>query len=274
MTIRTHVRAVLIIVVTLVASMVPGLATAGGTGHPVVGADISWPQCPKNTGIPTRRGMDLPMPRHTSRFVVLGLTNGPGFFPNPCLRSQVRWVKRHHLWAGAYAVTTYPRPHQLEKYGTTGPHSHRHLHGRLWNAGWAEALYNIATMERVHVTAPMVWVDVEPYTVRPWTRFRDRSAAVVRGAVRGYEHAGLRVGFYSTQRLWRGIVGRRIDFGYPEWRTAGPTSQHAARGMCSRDPIQGGRAVLAQWWNDVRDFDVTCPGHSRPKRLERYFHKY
>ena len=267
-----RVRAVLLLVVSLVVATVPSVATATRPHH-VVGADISWPQCPKNVGIPSRRGLDKPMPLRTARYVVVGLTNGPGFFPNPCITSQVRWVKRHHVWTAAYAVTTYPRPRQLAKYGTTGPHSSTHLHGRLWNTGYAEAEFNVATMERVHLTSPIVWVDVEPYSVRPWTRNRARNAAVVEGAVQAYRDAGLKVGFYSTQLMWRGIVGR-LRYGLPEWRTAGPRTMADALRMCSRDPIQGGRAVLAQWWNDDRDFDVTCPGHGSRAQLREYFHRY
>jgi len=275
---RTHVRPVIaavtavLAVVAVLSASTQGPANARRDRH-VVGADISWPQCPKNTGIPSRRGMDLPMPRRTARFVIVGLTNGPGFFPNPCIDSQMRWIRRHHVWAAAYAVTTYPRDRQLAKYGTSGPHSSRHLLGKLWNAGYAEARFNLATMDRVHLESPIVWVDVEPYSVRPWTRNHARNAAVVRGAVQGYEDAGLRVGFYSTQRLWRGIVGQ-LRFGYPEWRTAGPQSQRDALQMCGRDGIQGGRAVLAQWWGDTRDFDITCPHHSSRRQLVRYFRRY
>ena len=29
------------------------------------------------------------MPVDEARYVIIGLTNGPGFYPNPCLASQV-----------------------------------------------------------------------------------------------------------------------------------------------------------------------------------------
>jgi hypothetical protein len=263
----------LLLALPLLTSVLVSSPADAGRAHHVVGADISWPQCPKDVGIKSRRGMDLPMPRASARYVVIGLTNGPGFFPNPCIKSQVRWAKRHHVWTAAYAVTTYPRARQLAKYGTTGPHSSTYLHGKLWNAGYAEAEFNIATMKGVHLTSPIVWVDVEPYSVRPWTRHRTRNAAVVQGAVQGYQDAGLKVGFYSTQLLWRSIVDH-LHYGLPEWRTAGPRTMAAALRMCSHDPIQGGRAVLAQWWDDDRDFGVTCPGHSSRPHLRKYFHRY
>ena len=52
---------------------------------PLLGGDVSWPQCPKGMGIPEKRSEGLPMPDASARFVVIGLTNGPGFVANPCL---------------------------------------------------------------------------------------------------------------------------------------------------------------------------------------------
>ena len=255
--------------VALLGSVPAGAVVA----NRVVGADISWPQCPKGTGIPTRQGEDKPMPAAGVDDVVVGLTNGPGFFRNPCLVDEVRWMKGHHVWSAAYAMTTYPSAARVRRYGDTGPHPHRQLAGKLWNTGYAQAGFNVATMKDVGLESPFVWVDVEPYPVSPWTRSTTNNAAVVRGAVRGYEDAGYRVGFYSTQSLWHQVVGG-LHYGYPEWRTAGQTSMSAAQDKCSHDAIQGGPAVMAQWWGPRRDFDVMCPGYSRAARLRTYFHRY
>ena len=254
------------------ASATADPAARTGTSH-VLGADISWPQCPKGTGIPSRQGEGKPMPQAGTDFVVVGLTNGPGFYPNPCLAAQVRWVKQHHVHAAAYAMTTYPTADRIRRHGDDGPHSHRYVHGRLFNTGFAEAQFNVATMEKVDLDVPFVWVDVEPYPVAPWSSSRSQNAAVVQGAVRGYEKAGLRVGFYSTQSLWAQVVGG-LHYGYPEWRTAGQTSMASALDKCSTYPIQGGRAVIAQWWSLDRDFDVACPGRWTRADRTRFFHRY
>ena len=60
-------------------------------------------------GIPQKQGQGSPMPVDAARYVILGLTNGPGFYPNPCLASQVAWVKSRHLMAAAYSVISTPR---------------------------------------------------------------------------------------------------------------------------------------------------------------------
>lgn len=266
--------AIAVAAVALASGTLQGSAPArAAVPDHVVGADISWPQCPKGTGIPTRQGEDKPMPAADADFVVVGLTNGPGFTPNPCLADEVRWMKEHHVWAGAYAMTTYPSATRIRRHGDTGPHHHRRLVGKLWNTGYAEAAFNVAVMEGVGLESPFVWVDVEPYPVSPWTRNRTNNAAVVRGAVRGYQDAGYRVGFYSTQSLWEQVVGG-LHYGYPEWRTAGQTSMSSALYKCSHYAIQGGPALMAQWWGPLRDFDVMCPGYARDAQLRTYFHRY
>ena len=51
---------------------------------------MSWPQCPKGMGIPEKRSQGAPLPLDTAAYVILGLTNGPGFTPNPCLPDDGR----------------------------------------------------------------------------------------------------------------------------------------------------------------------------------------
>jgi hypothetical protein len=78
---------------------------------------------------------------------------------------------------------------------------------------------------------------------------------------------------YSTTTLWRGILGR-MRLHLPEWRTAGPVSPRVALRKCSDQSIQGGHAVIAQWWTARRDFDRLCPGPSRSAVWSQYFHQW
>src|SRR6478672_8225031 len=68
---------------------VPDIKVPKSFDGPVTGGDVSWPQCPKGMGIPQKRSLGLPMPQSSAKFVLVGLTNGPGFTPNPCLADQV-----------------------------------------------------------------------------------------------------------------------------------------------------------------------------------------
>jgi hypothetical protein len=170
-------------------------------------------------------------------------------------------------------MTTYPSAARITQHGATGPHTHRNLFGKLWNTGYAQAQFNVDTMARVGLESPFMWVDVEPYPTHPWSPSKANNAAVVKGVVKGYQDAGFRVGFYSTQSLWAEVVGN-LRYGYPEWRTAGQTSMSAALYKCDHYPIQGGRAVMAQWWGPQRDFGVMCPGYGRASVMSTYFHRY
>jgi len=236
------------------------------------GRDISWPQCPPGVGIPGLPGFGAPMPGPHVRFVVIGLTNGRAFTRNRCLDMHLAWARRHHAWAAAYAMTTYPTRAQIARHGTHGPYRHRHHRGRVGNAAYAAARFNVVTLRRHHFEAPLVWLDIEPSGTRPW-RSRPDNRMVVLAWVRAYRAAGYRVGFYSTPYLWHGIVGN-LRLALPEWRTAGPASARSALGKCRSDQFQGGRAVIAQWWTSSRDFDRVCPGLQRASTMTRYFHRY
>lgn len=238
----------------------------------VTGGDVSWPQCPKGMGIPEKRSLGLPMPLPSAEFVVLGLTNGPAFTPNPCLADQVRWVKERHLMASAYAVNSFPDAETLAEYGDEGPYDGSTRLGALKNVGYQQARFNLATMGQAGLTTPIIWLDVEPVPVFEWSTDKVANAAVVEGAARGYTDAGYQIGFYSTPVLWETVVG---DFalGMPEWRAAGQTSQEEALRRCEDDwSFQGGDAVMGQWVEDNRDRNVTCPGAS--EQMFRWFAQY
>jgi hypothetical protein len=246
-------------------------ATRTPTGR-VFGADFSWPQCPKGMGIPEKRTEGAPMPTDAARFVVVGLTNGPSFVANPCLESQLAWVKERHLLASAYAVVSYPDARTLAELGSKGPYSGASRLGALRNVGYQAALFNVDTMRRVGFQTPVVWIDVEPVTHFDWSPDTRANAAVVQGVARGYRDSGFRIGFYSIGSLWTKVVGT-LRFGDPEWRPAGPRGLGEALRRCGDDwSFQGGRAVLGQWIEDRRDRNVTCPG-AMPN-LREWFHQY
>ena len=239
---------------------------------PVLGADISWPQCPKGMGIPQKPTQGSPMPVDEARYVIIGLTNGPGFYPNPCLASQVQWVKSRHLMAAAYSVISTPRSGDLEQYGGKGPFDGGTRLGAHSNVGYQQAVFNLATMKRAGLQTPVIWLDVEPVPEFDWPSDTAANAAVVKGAAKGYTDAGFTIGAYSTQALWQHVVGDLV-LRIPEWRAAGQTSRAEALRRCGPDRMfQGGDSVLGQWVEAGRDMNVTCPGTSA--EMLRWFHQY
>lgn len=238
----------------------------------VFGGDVSWPQCPRGMGIPQKRSEGLPMPTPEAHFVVIGLTNGPGFVANPCLADQVGWVRDRQLMAAAYSVLSWPDTATLARYGSRGPFDSSSRTGAPANVGFQQARFNIASMKRAGLSTPVVWLDVENVPGFPWSTDPVANAAVVRGAARGYRDAGFKVGVYSTQYGWKQLVGS-LRLGLPEWRAAGQTSLDEALRRCGPERIiQGGKAVLSQWVESGRDRDVTCPGTSA--QLSAWFHQY
>jgi hypothetical protein len=210
------------------------------------------------------------MPGATARFVVIGLTNGPAFTPNPCLAGQVGWARERALPVSAYAVATWPTARQLARHGTKGPYAGRTQRSQLRNVGYAQGRYNMRRLASVGLAVPHVWIDVEHYSIRPWSKDRKANRAVVRGIVRAYQDAGLSTGFYSTTLQWPDIVGT-VHWGLPEWHTAGPQSRAVALSRCTEPSFQGGPIVLAQWWTDVADHDLVCPTGPAAAGLAAFF---
>jgi hypothetical protein len=251
---------------------VPELKVPPSFAGAVLGGDVSWPQCPRGMGIPEKRSLGLPMPLPQAKFVILGLTNGPAFTPNPCLADQVRWVAERELMAAAYAVTSYPDAATLRRFGDEGPYDGSSSLGALRNVGYQQALYNLATMQAAGLRTPVLWIDVEPVPVFEWSDDEVANAAVVEGAARGYTDSGFQIGAYSTQYLWEAVVGD-LSLGIPEWRAAGQTSRQEALSRCGEDAMfQGGEGVIAQWVEAQRDLNVTCPGTEG--EMFRWFHQY
>ncbi len=239
----------------------------------VLGGDVSWPQCPKGMGIPEKPTLGLSMPLPSAEFVIMGLTNGPAFTPNPCLADQVQWVKERHLMASAYAVNSYPDDATLAEHGSEGPYDGSTRLGALRNVGYQQAMFNLGTMNAAGLLTPMIWLDVEPVPIFEGSADKEANAAVVEGAARGYLDAGYQIGAYSTPLLWETVVGDFTLGGIPEWRAAGQTSQAEALERCGSDwSFQGGPGVIGQWVADNRDLNVTCPGAS--KQMFRYFSQY
>jgi hypothetical protein len=229
------------------AGALPSLSVTPRPGA-VVGADVSWPQCPPGLGIAHKETQGLPMPADDAAYVVIGLTNGPGFHANPCLADQVAWARTRSIPTAAYSVISRAEPDALATYGS--PEA----------VGRAQAEFNVDSMRAAGLRTPVVWLDVEQVPFYEWGDDLATNAAVVRGAAEAYADAGYRVGVYSTPYIWSTIVGD-LSLGLPEWRAAGQTSRAEALRRCGDDwSIQGGAPVLAQWVEDRRDVNVTCPG--------------
>ena len=246
-----------LVALALVLGLAP-LTSPAAQAATLSGHDISWPQCPVSVG-----GYGLPMPPTSTRFVVVGLTKGLPFTRNPCLADQLAWVKAHGKPAQAYTMAAFPTAAQLATYRTKGPWSSSTRAGQLSNVGYAEATYAVAELKRVGFAPPVVWVDVEPRPAQPWptgTASREReNRYVVEGLMRGLRDARFSYGVYSYLSGWQSITGSWRLPGVPVWATAGRLDYPGeALDRCRQASFSGGRVHLAQWYDDTRDYDLTC----------------
>ncbi len=255
----TTIAATLTLILSAGASSVPDPVTVTGPASPgrapvpgpiAYGNDISWPQCPKGGG-----GYGLPGPMASASFAVLGLTDGGSFRANPCLADQVASVKVRHLWVSAYAIHTYPTPAELTRYGGAGT-----LAVQLGRVGAAQAAFNLTTLARVSLKSPMVWVDIEPRTPSPWSASTVNNNAVIDGVLARYKEAGIHAGLYSYDKAWKAITGGRVLKGVGTWVPVGHKGQSVAKATCALASYAGSKPWLTQWTDDVRDYNLTCPG--------------
>ncbi|NVM94134.1 hypothetical protein G6034_04260 [Arthrobacter sp. AETb3-4] len=237
-------------------------SAAPAQAAPLSGNDISWPQCPTSEG-----GSGLPLPPDSAQFVIIGLTKGLPFTTNPCLSSQVGWAKSGNKPAHGYAMAAFPTAAQLSSYKGRGPWSSATRAGQLSNVGYAEASAAVSAMAGASFRPPVVWIDVEPRTAQPWpasTAAQQReNRLVVEGLMRGLRDAGFAYGLYSFASGWAAITGSWLLPGVPVWATAGrldyPTE---AADMCTRASFSGGHVYLSQWYDDVRDYDMSCGSYA------------
>jgi hypothetical protein len=157
-------------------------------------------------------------------------------------------------------MAAFPTAAQLSAYGTAGPWSSRTRAGALSNAGYSEGRYALATLSRIGFAPPVVWIDVEPRPAQPWpTGSQRENIYVIEGLMRALRDAGRAYGLYSYTSAWSTITGSLRLPGVPVWATAGrldyPTE---ASDRCVQPSFSGGHVYLAQWYDDTRDYDLTC----------------
>ena len=251
---RAHGRLLVLLGLSvLLIGTAPAVAPPAAAA-PLFGHDISWPQCPPN---------GQPMPPTTTEFVIIGLTRGLPFTENPCLQFHVDWQETNGVPAHGYVVVAFPTAAQLSTYGSQGPWSARTRAGQLSNTGYAAAQFALSSLRRVGFTAPTIWIDVEPRSAQPWptaTPAQQReNRLVVEGTMRAFRDAGFGYGLYSYLAGWQEITGSWWLPGVPVWATAGRLDYpDEARDRCVQPSFSGGRVLVSQWYDDTRDYDLTC----------------
>jgi hypothetical protein len=240
--------------------------------HPVLGADVSHPQC-------AAAGSSAvgPLPKGPG-FAVVGVNAGVATTTNSCLAAELAWargsaggsappkvqlyVNTANPGAEAKRPSTWPTSGSSDKYKTcngTDTAACAYLYGR------ARAAQDYAT---AGISSPgdyVWWLDVE--TVNTWdtsTGGTARNVAVLEGMadyLTAKKVAG--VGLYATHQHWTEVVGSSVASGsslykLPSW-LAGSASLSDARRACGTAALTKGGAVrMTQFIEDGFDRDHSC----------------
>ena len=236
-----------------------GTAAAESPAGPLVGADVSYPQC---------RG---PLPGGQA-FAVLGVNGGTPVSTNPCLAEQLAWAAGStggtvHDDVQLYVNTANPGP------AGTWPQSGANVYGTCDGAnsrpcayqyGWDRAHDDATVRGIAHPEQYMWWLDVELANSWDYTDGgATRNAAVLEGMTDYFTSIGSRgVGLYSTRYQWNAIVGDGVNpasslNGLPNWRPTGNTLE-GAQANCGLAPLTpGGVIEMTQFTTDF-DYIHSC----------------
>jgi hypothetical protein len=241
------------LVTAVVAALVAVLTPMIGAGaDPVIGNDISWPQC----------GRGLPA---GAAFGIVGVNDGKPYTVNPCLAAEYRWAAGTGLPPGLYMNTANPGPATtaLDWYGQHAPNAACSPADQIacaYNYGYNAAADAFATASSAAAVGPghTWWLDVE--TGNSWSP-TDLGAnlADVAGSIDYLVSRHVLVGVYSTRYQWTKITGGASLPTLPNW-AAGARNPDEAAGFCSTRSFTGGPVLLAQFVEGAFDRDYACPG--------------
>ena len=243
--------------------------------QPVIGADVSFPQCPVFPGQPV-----LTLPTAVP-FAIVGLDDGVAATPNDCVRAQLAWAAAATGGGRVdfYVNTADPGPASPRwpvssagspgrPYGDCAPGDP----GPACAYAYGAALVR-AELARGDLPAPQGttwWLDVE--SANTWSGTPTANRAVLEGMTEALHAVGARVGVYAVRRDWTGIVGTvpatSPVHGLPTW-LAGATPRAGAAENGTHAPLPGGgRIELTQYLPALGtvDADLVCSVLRVPER--------
>ena len=243
----------------LALSWAAGPARAAAADGPLLGADVSYPQC----------GGPLPTGQ---AFAIVGVNGGSATTTNPCLATELEWGEQStggtvHDDVQLYVNTGNPAGGDLwpqvgsNRYGDCDGSNSRAC---AYQYGWDRA-HDDATGRGVRNPEQyMWWLDVEIANTWDYTEgSRHRNAAVLEGMTDYFTSIGSRgVGLYSTRYQWGHIVGDGVDAdsslnGLSNWRPTGSTLE-GAQANCGLEPLTpGGIIEMTQFTTDL-DYNWSC----------------
>jgi hypothetical protein len=245
---------------------IPAAAAKPSPNNPVLGNDVSYPQCNK------------PLPNNPA-FGIVGVNSGLANSTNPCLQTQLAWAQKSTGGTGQPKAAVYVNTgnpgdvlaqYQVQDWPSSsvaadpyGQCSGTYTDNMAcsWEYGYERAQADASNRGVANPSTYQWWLDVETYN--SWTSRPDNNTATLEGMTYYFQSVlGSRVGLYSTAVQWAEITGGAVGLtsnlgGLDSW-LPGATSAAMATSYCNLAPLTlGGHVTLTQY-STHSDYDVSC----------------
>jgi hypothetical protein len=216
-----------------------GIYTGGTKGN-----DISWPQCGTSS-----------FPQNS--FGIVGVTGGRAFTENPCLSQEFVWAHALSTPASLYMNLNSPIGSTASK-GMTGPYGNCKKNDKLCQAenyGYNAAQYAYTYAQQQGASSSQWWLDIE--IANSWSSSATLNQGTINGAAKFFSDKSIKLGVYSSQRMWNSITGGYQN-GLPAWLAT--TATTPATYCSSTYSFTGGQMYLVQYSNSATsiDSDYAC----------------
>lgn len=205
--------------------------TVAAASVPPLGYDVSHPQCKK--ALPNDGG-----------FAIVGITGGHPLSSNKCVAEQLRWAVKKSGHA-VYVNSGYPGNGDPVAYGR-------------------RVVDDAVTREHAGTAkgTGVWWLDVE--TANTWSGTQQENATVLDAMASRLQELGVRVGIYSTPKMWEEIAGSWSP-GLPIWYATGTGTVDTASAACGRS-FAGSATAVVQWVQKTKDgiqldHNMVCPAY-------------
>lgn len=210
-----------------------GIYTSG-----TVGVDISWPNCSAKLAT-------------SSKFGIVGVTDGLGYSTSPCLASEAAQFTTLGLYvntgwnsASLHITATSPR------VCTAGDNN-----CLAYNYGYNAGLYAYNAAAGVGVHSSTWWLDVE--TSNTWSSVAMQNQNSLQGEYDALIASGVTtVGAYSTTAQWNSVTGSWLNK-WPNWGASTWKTVNQAKTYCTGHNFTGGVTWLIQFKGQI-DQDYAC----------------
>lgn len=212
-------------------------------------------------------------------FIIVGVTRGKAFVDNALLPLQYSWARL----GASTAPTIYMNLNA--PYGTTVaghtsspkscPEASSYVLGAEptvcegYNYGWSAAADAYAYTKENGASSSFWWLDIEE--ANSWSPDAGVNDATIQGAMDYLNAQGIRVGIYSTPRMWAEIAGTGFTpsqtiagqaVSIPNWFPIGIATQVDATNACNtaRGFTPGSPVWIIQWVADSTAIDqnIAC----------------